>query len=127
MKALTCLAIIFGIVTIVAGFFGLMFQIATVGDIAANRMTALLLFGGAGGSFLIAIILAYLGQRQPERVILEARLDLPRDFDVSQIKCPHCGGSPRREDLTFDRQTGAITITCPYCHRFSELVEEVKW
>jgi hypothetical protein len=127
MKALTCIAIIFALVAIAAGFFGLMFWIATVGDIAANQMTAMLLFGGAGGSLLIAIILAYLGQRQPERLVVEAHVDLPRDFDVSQITCPHCGGAPSRDDLAFERTTGAITLKCPYCHRVSELVEDIKW
>jgi hypothetical protein len=84
-------------------------------------------FGAAGGCLLVAIILGYLGQRQPERVVVEAHVDLPRDFDVSEINCPHCGGTPSREDVAFDRGTGAITITCPYCHKVSQLIEEVKW
>lgn len=127
MKALTCISIFFVLAAIAAAFLGFMFMIATVGDLAANQTTATLLFGATGGSILIAIILAYIAQRQPERIIVETRVDLPRDFDISQIKCPNCGGSPKRENLSFDRKTGAIIIQCPFCEKISQLVEEVKW
>jgi endogenous inhibitor of DNA gyrase (YacG/DUF329 family) len=127
MRAFTCIAILFAIIAIIAGFFGFMFMIATVGNIAANQMTALMLFGATGVSVLIAIILGYLGLREPERVVVEAHVDLPRDFDVTQVSCPHCGGSPSREDIVYDRQTGAITLTCPFCKKVSQLVEDVKW
>jgi hypothetical protein len=127
MKALTCISIFFVLAAIVSAFFGFMFMIATVGDLAANQATATLFLGAAGGSVIIAIILGYIAQRQPERIILETRVDLPRDFDISQIKCPHCGGSPKRENLSFDRKTGAIIIECPFCEKISQLVEEVKW
>jgi len=127
MRALTCIAILFGIIAIAAGFLGLMFFIATVGDIVANQTTALLLFGAAGIMIVVAIILGYLGQRQPERVVVKAQVDLPGDFDVSQVKCPHCGGSPDREHLAYDPRIGAVVLTCPYCNRVSQLVEDVKW
>ena len=127
MRAFTCIAILFAIIAIIAGFFGFMFMIATVGNIAANQMTAIMLFGATGVSIIIAIILGYLGQREPERIVVEAHVDLPRDFDVTQISCPNCGGTPSRDDLVFDRQTGAITLTCPFCKKVSQLVEDVKW
>ncbi|MFX0168924.1 MAG: hypothetical protein ACFE89_06125 [Candidatus Hodarchaeota archaeon] len=127
MRALTCVAILFGIIAIIAGFFGFIYLIATVIDAATKTLMVTLFFGAAGGCLIIAIILAYLGQRTPQRVVVEAHVDLPRDFDVSEVTCPHCGGSPRREDLEYDRRTGAVTLTCPYCKRVSQLVEEVKW
>lgn len=127
MRAFTCIAILFGLVAIIAGFFGFMFMIATVGDIAANQLTAFMLFGATGIFLLVAIILGYIGQRQPERVIVEAHVDLPRDFNVSEISCPHCGGTPSRDDLAYDSRTGAVTLTCPYCKKVSQLIEDVKW
>jgi predicted RNA-binding Zn-ribbon protein involved in translation (DUF1610 family) len=127
MRALTCIAILFGIIAIVAGFFGFMFLIATVGDIAANQMTALMLFGATGVLIVVAIILGYIGQRQPERVVVQAQVDLPRDFDVSQVTCPHCGGTPTRDNLAYDPRIGAVVLTCPYCGKVSQLVEDVKW
>ncbi len=104
-----------------------MFLIATVGDLIANQMTAFTLFGGAGILIVVAIILGYLGQRQPERVVVQAQVDLPRDFDVGQIKCPHCGGTPDREHLAYDPRIGAVILTCAYCNKVSQLVEDVKW
>ncbi|MFX1491333.1 MAG: hypothetical protein ACFFBU_03680 [Promethearchaeota archaeon] len=127
MRAYTCIAILFAIIAIIAGFFGFMFMIATVGNIAANQMTAIMLFGATGVSIIIAIILGYLGQREPQRVVVEAHVDLPRDFDVSQVTCPKCGGTPSRDDIAYDRGTGAITLTCPFCNTVSQLVEDVKW
>ncbi len=104
-----------------------MFMIATEGNIAANQMTAIMLFGATGVSIIIAIILGYFGQREPQRVVVEAHIDLPRDFDVSQVTCPKCGGTPSRDDIAYDRGTGAITLTCPFCNTVSQLVEDVKW
>lgn len=127
MRALTCIAILFGVIAIAAGFFGFMFMIATVGDIAANQMTAFMFFGATGIFLVVAIILGYLGQRTPQRVIVEAHVDLPRDFDVSEVTCPRCGGTPSREDLAYDRGTGAVILTCPYCNKVSQLIEDVKW
>ena len=125
MKALTCLAVILALVAIIAGFFGLMFFIATVGDLAANRLAAMIMFGGAGASLLVAIILAYVGQRQPTAVVVGVQL--PRNIDVSNLKCKNCGGALSRDDMTFDRATGAITVSCPYCKQTYQLTEEVKW
>lgn len=127
MRAYTCIAILFAIIAIIAGFFGFMFMIATEGNIAANQMTAIMLFGATGVSIIIAIILGYFGQREPQRVVVEAHIDLPRDFDVSQVTCPKCGGTPSRDDIAYDRGTGAITLTCPFCNTVSQLVEDVKW
>jgi hypothetical protein len=127
MRAFTCIAILFGIGAIVAGFFGFMFLIATVGDLAANQMTAFLLFGGAGVMIVVAIILGYLGLRTPQTVVVKAQVDLPRDFDVSQVTCPHCGGTPSRDNLAYDPRIGAVILTCPYCSKVSQLVEDVKW
>lgn len=127
MRALTCIAILFGLVAIVAGFFGFIFMITTVEPIVANQMTAFMLFGATGIFLIVAIVLGYLGQRMPQRVIVEAHVDLPRDFDVSQIACPHCGGTPSRDDLAYDRGTGAVILTCPYCNKVSQLIEDVKW
>lgn len=125
MKALTCLAVILALVAIVAGFFGLMFFIATVGDLAANRLTAMIMFGGAGASLIVGIVLAYIGQRQPTAVVVG--VELPRNVDVSKLKCKNCGGALSRDDMTFDRTTGAVTISCPYCKQTYQLTEEVKW
>jgi hypothetical protein len=127
MRALTCIAILFGIIAIVAGFFGFIYLIATVIDAATKTLMVTLFFGAAGACLVIAIILAYLGQRTPQRVVVEAHVDLPRDFDVSEVTCPHCGGSPSRDDIIYDPRTGAMTLTCPYCKRVSQLVEDVKW
>lgn len=127
MRALTCIAILFGIFAIVAGFFGFMFMIATVGDIAANQTTALLLIGAAGIMVVVAIILGYIGMRQPKTVVVQAQVDLPRDFDVSEVSCPHCGGTPSRDNLAYDPRIGAVVLTCPYCSKVSQLVEDVKW
>ncbi|MFX1509373.1 MAG: hypothetical protein ACFFBR_03610 [Promethearchaeota archaeon] len=127
MRALTCIAILFGIIAIASGFLGLMFLIATVGDLVANQMTALVLFGAAGIMIVVAIILGYIGQRQPERIVVQAQVDLPRDFDVSQVSCPNCGGTPSREHLAYDPRIGAVVLTCPYCNKVSQLVEDVKW
>ena len=127
MRALTCIAILFGIIAIIAGFFGFMFLIATVGDIATNQMTGFMLLGGAGIMIVVAIILGYIGQRTPQRVVVEAHVDLPRDFDVSQVTCPHCGGTPSRDNLAYDPRIGAVILTCPYCSKVSQLVEDVKW
>jgi hypothetical protein len=125
MKALTCLAVMLVLVAVVASFFGLMFIIATVGDLAANRLTATIMFGGAGASLVIAIILAYISQRQPTAVVVG--VELPRNIDVSHLKCKNCGGALSRDAMTFDRATGAITINCPYCKQTYQLTEEVKW
>ncbi|MHA2426840.1 MAG: hypothetical protein ACXADB_02280 [Candidatus Hermodarchaeia archaeon] len=127
MRAFTCIAILFGIGAIVAGFFGFMFLIATVGDLAANQMTAFLLLGAAGVMIVVAIILGYIGLRTPQRVVVQAQVDLPRDFDVSQVNCPHCGGTPSRDNLAYDPRIGAVILTCPYCSKVSQLVEDVKW
>ena len=104
-----------------------MFLIATVGDIATNQMTGFMLLGGAGIMIVVAIILGYIGQRTPQRVVVEAHVDLPRDFDVSQVTCPHCGGTPSRDNLAYDPRIGAVILTCPYCSKVSQLVEDVKW
>jgi hypothetical protein len=125
MKALTCVAVILILVAVVAGFFGFMFIIATVGDLAANRLTAMLLFGATGGSLIIGIILAYISQRQPTAVVVGVQL--PRNIDVSNLKCKNCGGALTRDSMTFDPKTGAITINCPYCNQTYQLTEEVKW
>lgn len=127
MRAFTCIAILFGIGAIIAGFFGFMFLIATVGDLAANQMTAFLLFGAAGVMIVVAIILGYIGLRTPQTVVVQAQVDLPRDFDVSQVTCPHCGGTPSRDNLAYDPRIGAVILTCPYCNKVSQLVEDVKW
>lgn len=127
MRAFTCIAILFGIGAIVAGFFGFMFLIATVGDLAANQMTAFLLLGAAGVMIVVAIILGYIGLRTPQQVVVHAQVDLPRDFDVSQVNCPHCGGTPSRDNLAYDPRIGAVILTCPYCSKVSQLVEDVKW
>ena len=127
MRAFTCIAILFGIGAIIAGFFGFMFLIATVGDLAANQMTAFLLFGAAGVMIVVAIILGYIGLRTPQTVVVQAQVDLPRDFDVSQVTCPHCGGTPSRDNLAYDPRIGAVILTCPYCSKVSQLVEDVKW
>ncbi len=127
MRAFTCIAILFGIFAIIAGFFGFMFLIATVGDLVANQTTALMLLGAAGIMIVVAIILGYIGQRQPQTVVVQAQVDLPRDFDVSQVKCPHCSGTPSRDNLAYDPRIGAVILTCPYCSKISQLVEDVKW
>ncbi|MHA2427208.1 MAG: hypothetical protein ACXADB_04185 [Candidatus Hermodarchaeia archaeon] len=127
MRAYTCLAVLFVIIAIGAAFFGFMFMIATVGDLAQNQLTAYMLFGGTAVFIILAILLGYWGQRSPERVVVEAHVDLPRDFDVSQVTCPHCGGTPRKENLAYDRGIGAVVLTCPYCSKVSQLVEDVKW
>jgi hypothetical protein len=125
MKALTCLAVILALVAVVAGFFGLMFIIATVGDLAANWLTAMIMFGGAGASLIVAIVLAYISQRQPTAVVVG--VELPRNIDVSRLKCKNCGGQLDRDAMTFDRATGAITINCPFCGQTYQLTEDVKW
>ncbi len=127
MKALTLFAILLGIAAIIAAFFGLVFMIATVGDIATNRLTGMIMLGGAGGLLATAIVLAYLGQRAPTPVIIDAHVDLSGDVSLSELACPHCGGTPSRSDVAFDPQSGAITITCPFCHKVSQIVEEPKW
>lgn len=126
MKALTLFAILLGVAAIIAAFFGLMFMIATVGD-EATRLTGMIMLGGAGGLLATAIVLAYLGQRAPTPVIVDAHVDLSGDVSLSELACPHCGGTPSRSDVSFDPKTGATTITCPFCHKVSQLVEEPKW
>ena len=111
MKALTCLAVILALIAVVAGFFGFMFIIATVGDIAVNHLTALMLFGACGVSLIVAIVLAYISQRQPTAVVVG--VELPRNIDVSNLKCKNCGGALSRDNMTFDRATGAITVNLP--------------
>lgn len=127
MKALTLFAILLGVAAIIAAFFGLMFMIATVGDVAANRFTGLIMLGGAGGLLGVAIILAIIGQRTPTPVIVDAHVDVSGDVSLSELTCPHCGGTPSRDDVSFDPKSGATTITCPFCHKVSQLVEEPKW
>lgn len=127
MKALTLFAILLGVAAVIAAFFGLMFMIATVGDVAANRLAGMIMLGGAGGLLVTAIILAYIGQRSPTPVVVDAHVDLSGDVSLSELTCPHCGGTPSREDVSFDAATGAITLTCPFCHKVSQLVEDPKW
>jgi len=127
MRTLSCIAALLILAGLAAGFLGLMYFIATVGNIAANKLTATLLFGAAGGCLVFGAILAYLAQRAPTPVVVKTEVELPSHIDLSQLTCKYCGGALSRESLTLDRQTGSITITCPYCHRTYQLVEEVKW
>jgi hypothetical protein len=127
MKALTLFGILLAVAAVIAAFFGLMFMIATVGDVAANRLTGMVMLGGAGGLLVTAIFMIFIGQRAPTPVIVDAHVDVAGDVALSELTCPHCGGTPSRNDVSFDPKTGATTITCPFCHKVSQLVEDPKW
>lgn len=116
------LPILGGVAAVVVFFFAVIFALAASysPEVTAGRLLT------SGILFVIGLAIVagvYYVTRKPKTVI--QRVELSGRMSGAQIKCPHCGGSIRAEEIKV--VSGVPYVKCPYCGTTFEVVEEPKW
>ena len=112
--SLRLLLVVSVLVAIVLGFLGVMYILAAV--YAPTRLvTGIVLIGLA----LVISAFAYRGTVKPKPIVVSWSASGP--IKPEELKCPSCGAPLKVEDPRASR------VTCSYCGKTVEIVEEPKW
>lgn len=102
------------IVAIVLGFLGVLYLLASAIEPTRLWVGIILL----GSSFVLAFYV-YKSLVKPAPITVKWSLSGP--LKPEELKCPNCGGTLKVDDSAKTR------VTCQYCGRVVEIVEEPKW
>ena len=116
--------ITFFIIAVVLGFFGVMYLLASPVQQTQIRLMI--------GSLLIVVALVFVGSgiyvlRSKVSYTVKTTLELPAEFDLSNLRCEQCGSPLSKESITYQPESGALYINCPYCKSEYVMQEEPKW
>jgi hypothetical protein len=112
---LAAIAILFGVLFLLAAFNGQPVSQA-VGDLV---IAAILI-----GIGIVIIVAIKLREPKPKQVI-EQKIDLTGDVDVSKMKCKNCGADLDKDSIRVVE--GAVMINCHYCGSTYQMIEQPKW
>jgi len=99
---------------IVLGIFGVLYLLASA--IAPARLWVGVTLLGIS---LILAFFVYKSLAKPAPITVHWSPSGP--LKLEELKCPNCGATLKVEDPNKTR------VTCPYCGRVVEIVEEPKW
>ncbi|MHA2406835.1 MAG: hypothetical protein ACXACA_00445 [Candidatus Ranarchaeia archaeon] len=123
-KIWTVVALILFIAAAIFTFLGIMFILAS----SVQQTQARLTIGGimlvvAAGSTIGGIIIL----RSKITHVVKATIELPEHVDLSTLRCRECGAPLDRKAVTYQPESGALFIKCPYCKSEYQMVEGPTW
>jgi len=112
--SLRLLLIVSVLAAVILGFLGVMYVLSAA--YAPTRLfTGIVLIGLA----LVISVFVYRGTVKPKPIVVSWSPSGP--IKPEELKCPHCGAPLKVED------PGVTRVTCSYCGKAVEIVEEPKW
>jgi len=115
-SAFVNLKTVLGVVAVAVLFmFGGIFALASVYE--ATRLVVAAIFFAVGFGIL------YYLTKKPQTIV--QRLEVSGQIKTATLKCPNCSASLDASQIKII--SGLPYVTCSYCGRTSELVEEPKW
>ncbi len=117
-------ALVLFIVAAVFAFFGVIYILAAPVQQTQARLTV--------GSILlvVAIVLVSGGiitLRSKVTYTVKATIELPEHVDLSTLNCRECGAPLDRNAVSYQPESGALYIKCPYCKSEYQMVEGPTW
>jgi len=117
-------ALILFVVAAIFAFFGVVFILAAPVQQTQARLTV--------GSILLVMSIILVGGgiitlRSKVTYTVKATIELPEHVDLSTLHCRECGAPLDRQNVTYQPESGALYIKCPYCKSEYQMVEGPKW
>ena len=123
-KVWTAVALVMFIVAAIFTFLGVMFILAS----SVQQTQTRLMIGGimlvvAAGSTVGGVYIL----RTKIIHVVQATIELPEQVDLSNLRCKECGAPLDRKAVTYQPESGALFIKCPYCKSEYQMVEGPTW